>query len=605
MNLLNKFIQAFAFLFISISLFAQQPRPGDALMDVGVARIDITPEMPVRLAGYGARVKEEATKVMHRLEAKAMAFGSDAQNPSVFITIDLLGISDRITSVVREELAARAGIRPEQLAICASHTHGGPEIGSSINILSYREGPFGDSMLALEHLIHIAQYTESLKKKLVTVSLEALKNRQPSLVAWGQGQASFAANRRTKGGPIDVALPVIRVTDPAGKLRSVLVSYACHGTTLEGINEINGDWISEAQLQIEARHPGVIAMVAVGCGADANPRPRGEIEHMKKHGEEIAVNVDKLVKGQLEPLTTPPVGKMKWVDLPFAKIPTVEELINTTQTDKGLRAFYARISLDRIQRGDPIFPYVRYPVQVWSFGNAMAMVNLAGEVVVDYALRLKHELGAEHLWVNGYTNDVPCYIASRRVIREGGYEADYSMLCYDKPGPFVEEVEDIVVSAVHELIPGHFRAERDSVNSQQLVTRGDDGAYRLDAAKAKSVGPNIKYMPEWKAFGWFNTDDRAEWKVQVDKAGKYDVYLRWSVSDSEAGKSFVFKAGKKTIRGKIAKTGSWYTYHTTKIGTVQLMEGTLDMAFQSGAPSEKGPMLDLADLVLVPSGKRP
>ena len=141
--------------------------------------------------------------------------------------------------------------------ICASHTHGGPEIGNLLNILQYREGGYSDSLLPLDQSVHIAQYTEMLTQKLEEVSLAALRNRKPALVAWGQGQASFAANRRTEGGPVDPALPILRVTDPDGTLRAVFVNYACHGTTFEGINEINADWIGEAKQIIGASHPGL------------------------------------------------------------------------------------------------------------------------------------------------------------------------------------------------------------------------------------------------------------------------------------------------------------------------------------------------------------
>jgi hypothetical protein len=226
------------------------------------------------------------------------------------------------------------------------------------------------------------------------------------------------------------------------------------------------------------------------------------------------------------------------------------------------------------------------------------MVNLAGEVVVDYSTRLKNELGAEHLWINAYANDVPCYIASRRVVKEGGYEGETSMYWYDKPAPFAEEVEDIIVGAVHELIAPAYKTERDSVNHQQLI-KEDDGTYHLTAAKAAGIGPEIKYMPEWKAFGWFTTADKTEWNVDIEKAGKYDVYLDWAVSDSEAGKAFVFTSGSKKIKGKIGKTGSWFTYRTEKIGTLHLNAGTQKMVFASNATSQKGAMLDLREVKLV------
>ena len=84
--------------------------------------------------------------------------------------------------------------------------------------------------------------------------------------------------------------------------------------------------------------------------------------------------------------------------------------------------------------------------------QALAMVFLPGEVVVDYALRLKRDLG-DDLWVTAYANDVPCYIASRRVIGEGGYEVTGAMPTYDKPAALAPETEDLIVATVHELLP--------------------------------------------------------------------------------------------------------------------------------------------------------
>jgi neutral ceramidase len=588
-----------AFLLFSKISFSQQINATNGTMEVGVARIDITPDGPIRLAGYGIRDKSETHVVLQRLSAKAMAFGSDAQHPSVLITVDLVGIPWRITAKLEEQLSKKAGINPAQLVICASHTHGGPEVGNLLNILQYRGEHFSDSLLALDQLVHIAQYTEQLSRKLEEVALAALKNRKPAFVAWGQGQALFAKNRRTEGGPIDPALPFLRITNPDGTLRAVFVNYACHGTTLYGINEIHGDWIGEAQNIIETNHPGVIAMVTPGCGADADPQPRGSIADVRSHGQEISDNVDKLLTSQLQQLTSPPVGTMKWIKLPFSKVPTVPELIELTK-DKTVKGYYARLALDRVERGGTIPSELDYPVQIWNFGNKLAMINLAGEVVVDYSLRLKNELGAEHLWINAYSNDVPCYIASRRVIKEGGYEAESSMYYYDKPSPFAEEVEDIIVAAVHDIIPASFKVPRESTNHQEVIQRGNEGAFHLTAAKAQAVGSKIKYMPEWKAFGWFTTDDQAEWNVQLDKGAKYEVWMEWAVSDSQAGKSIVFEAGNKKVKVKAGKTGSWFTYKTQKIGTVYLPAGLQKMILKSNSKSEKGSMMDLREVKLIP-----
>ena len=592
------FFMAIGIVTLTGEISAQQNLKAGDYMDVGVAQIDITPEGPIRLAGYGVRKKTPSEGVLQRLGAKALAFGKDAQKPSILITVDLLGIPARITSKLTDQLSAKIGIDPANLAIFASHTHGGPELGNTLNILQYRGDNFSDSLLDPDHLVRIAAYTEQLSQKLEEVALAAMKNRKPAFVTWGQGQAGFAKNRRTPEGPVDPALPVLRVTDPDGKLRAVLVNYACHGTTLGGeVNKIHGDWMGEAQKVIEENHPGATALIAIGCGADANPDPRGTMEQVQLHGKEIADKVEKLLASPMEPLVSPPVGRIRWVKLPFAHVPTVPELIEQLE-DKSVKGYYARLALERIARGEDIPEALAYPVQVWTFGNELAMINLAGEVVVDYSIRLKNELGAEKLWINAYANDAPCYIASRRVIREGGYEAETSMYFYDKPSPFAEVVEDIIVETVHDLLPGSYKGLREATNQPEVVQPEADGVH-LRAAIARSSGPEIKYMPEWKAFGWFTEADRVEWDVEIEKKGMYEVYLQWSVSDDEAGKPFILEAGRQQVKGRVGKTGSWFTYRKEKIGRISLSAGSHKVVFRPASVSQKGALLDLREIILV------
>jgi hypothetical protein len=120
------------------------------------------------------------------------------------------------------------------------------------------------------------------------------------------------------------------------------------------------------------------------------------------------------------------------------------------------RGYFARLLLEQIERGQTLPTSVPYSVQTWSFGDSLAMVFLAGEVVVDYALRIKWETAQSRVWVSAYSNDVPCYIPSRRVISEGGYEVDLSMVFYGRAGRIADEAEDLIVSTVHDLLPPSF-----------------------------------------------------------------------------------------------------------------------------------------------------
>jgi hypothetical protein len=91
-------------------------------------------------------------------------------------------------------------------------------------------------------------------------------------------------------------------------------------------------------------------------------------------------------------------------------------------------------------------------VQAVQFGKDLTLVALGGEVVVDYVLRIKREFGSKGIIVAGYSNDVMSYIPSLRVLKEGGYEADQSMIYYGLPGPYDEQVEDRIMTTVHQVL---------------------------------------------------------------------------------------------------------------------------------------------------------
>jgi hypothetical protein len=93
-----------------------------------------------------------------------------------------------------------------------------------------------------------------------------------------------------------------------------------------------------------------------------------------------------------------------------------------------------------------------YPVQAWRLGAELTWVFLGGEVVVDYSLRLKRNLGSSRTWVSAYCNDVMAYIPSLRVLKEGGYEGGGAMVYYGLPASWAETVEEQIIAAVRHLV---------------------------------------------------------------------------------------------------------------------------------------------------------
>ena len=109
--------------------------------------------------------------------------------------------------------------------------------------------------------------------------------------------------------------------------------------------------------------------------------------------------------------------------------------------------------LERLDRGEQLASSYPYPIGVWRLGDEIRFVFLGGEVVVDFSLRLKAEMTPrQSTWVAGYANDVMAYVASRRVLREGGYEGGGAMVYYGLPASWAEESEEVIVRGVHKLL---------------------------------------------------------------------------------------------------------------------------------------------------------
>jgi hypothetical protein len=159
----------------------------------------------------------------------------------------------------------------------------------------------------------------------------------------------------------------------------------------------------------------------------------------------------------LGPVTTAEYHRM---ELPFDR-PVTRETLAAATAGRGMAAqLTARQWVERIDAGEPAPTGVPFAVQCWTFGPRLAMVFLTGEVVSDYSLRLRRELGVERTWVNAYSNDVPCYVASARMFPEGGYEVDSSMAYYGWPTRLTPHVEDLIVSEVHSVLPAGWEKNR-------------------------------------------------------------------------------------------------------------------------------------------------
>lgn len=417
----------------------------------GVARVKITPPPAFWMSGYAART-HPSEGVYQDLWAKALALRDGEGHQAVLVTTDLIGLPRVLSDEVASRVEARLEVPRQALVLSASHTHCGPAVRKNLAVLY----DFGD-----EDRKRVDAYGDELADRLVEVVGQALANLAPARLSVGHGSVGFAVNRReptpegvkigvNPSGPVDHDVPVLKVTAEDGSLRAVLFGYACHNTTLGGdFYQIGGDYAGFAQAEIERAHPGATALFMMLCGGDQNPNPRGTLDLARQYGEALAAEVGRVVGTALLPVRPPIRTALEVVSLDFAPHTRAVFEQEAASPDK-FRQRRARLMLAAYDEGKPV-RQTPYPVQAIRLGQDLTLLALGGEPVVDYVLRAKKELAGENLIVAGYCHDVMCYIPSRRVQREGGYEAVDNTIYYGQPGPLAETVEETVFAAVRRV----------------------------------------------------------------------------------------------------------------------------------------------------------
>ena len=406
-----------------------------ATLKAGIGRSDITPAGPIWLSGYAARTKP-SEGALHKLWAKAVVIESGRGQRIVIVSTDVIGIPRSVADDVAARVEKQHGVKRAQLLLNASHSHTGPVIWSNLNNLT---------VFPPDEKEKLVVYARKFADDIVAAIGAAVRDLAPATLEYGAGKAGFAMNRRAVFAekPIDHTVPVLKLSTPGGRIRAILFGYACHNTTLTAeVYQLSGDYAGFAAAELESQYPGASALFLMLCGADQNPNPRGTIELGRKWGGELAAEVARVANGGMTAIDGPIRSSLRLISLEFARR-TRQDFEAELKAPLAARARRGRMMLEALDSGRKI-DAIDYPVQAVRFGRALTLVALGGEVVVDYALRLRREYPGEPLVVAGYSNDVMCYIPSARVLREGGYEADDSMIYYGQPGQFADDVEERV-----------------------------------------------------------------------------------------------------------------------------------------------------------------
>ena len=412
----------------------------------GVACMNITPTEPMWMAGYASRTHPSEGK-LHDLWAKALVLKDTKGNTAVLVTTDIVGFPKKMADNICSRLNSEYNLSRSQIILNSSHTHSGPVLqGGLVDIY-----PMGTN--EWEKVDH---YSVLLEDQIVKVVGKALKSLKPANLFSGNGITRFQVNRRNNNeqklsaqselkGPNDYAVPVLKVTNPKGKIVALAFGYACHGTVLNGY-QWSGDYPGFAQIELEKSFPGTVALFFQGTAGDQNPIPRRTIPLAQQYGEELASAVKRVVKEEMKPLAPEILTAYSKIELPLENGPTEETLVQLINSSTGYQQSWAKRMLGKIKSGESFIKSYDFPIQIWKLGDQLVMA-LGGEPTIEYDLKLKQLFG-NGAFVLGYSNDVMSYIPSEIIIKEGGYEGNTSQTAYGLPAVWKPSIEKKILQGM-------------------------------------------------------------------------------------------------------------------------------------------------------------
>ena len=414
----------------------------------GVSKVCITPPVGTWQGGYGARTSP-AQGVHDDLYARAIVLrgggGSSLESAVAIVSVDVVGLQRDLADGARRRAAELTGIPAQNIALCCSHTHGGPIFRPFVG----REGPQPD-----------ADYLLLLEKYLAGAVAAAARDLRPVALRLGRGEAHFNVNRRLKTaeglmmrpnpeGPVDHETLVLRVdeVDTSGSARgssplAVLFRFSCHATAMGANNYLlTADYPGAAAAHIEgAYREATTALFLQGCAGDIRPHLKSatggftgaDWTILDRLGRELGAAV---VSGAERTLLVDPTGA---ADGPVA---VASETVTLPYDD-----YPGKASADE---GMPA------EVQVLRLGP-FCVVTLPGEVFVEIGWRVRDAVAEQlgiapsRVIVTAYANGSIGYLPTAAAVQEGGYETT-AYQHQGRPAGYVPHAEDLLVQTAAQV----------------------------------------------------------------------------------------------------------------------------------------------------------
>ncbi|MFZ0282715.1 MAG: neutral/alkaline non-lysosomal ceramidase N-terminal domain-containing protein [Bacteroidales bacterium] len=392
------FIASFIFLFTS----GQGPKEGK--LQAGIAKIDITPDIPVMLYGYASR-KAPSEGVHDQLYARAIVFENNG-NKVVLVSSDLGSYGSEVLTEFRRSILEKYNLKESELFLSAIHSHSSPIL--SLN----KETGYPGNII----------YTGKLNQKLLTLIGEAIKNLKPVQTGIGTGYSPVGSNRREMRpdgsinlgrnpyGPTDKEVLVMKITSADGIPIAGIYDYATHATSLGPANlMISGDVLGiSAQFVEKIFGKDLIAPVFAGASGDIDPWYRV----LPGFNSEPGWIPEPVLLGTL-------LGE---------EVVHIFRSIKETTMQGNINTSFSTIELPRKKPADgkpvPENQSATVPVNITAarISEDIAFIGFSVEMLTEIGMKIKSGSPFKHTFLITHCNGSSGYLPPAGLYKEGGYE---------------------------------------------------------------------------------------------------------------------------------------------------------------------------------------
>jgi hypothetical protein len=396
-----------AFALLAALAFSEARAADSTAFRVGAADKDITPPAGVPMWGYGARHDMLSQGTLDPLMAKAIVIAA-GEDKVALVGIDIgRGPTEAMMKIIREEIAAKAGIK--HVLITGSHTHHGPVIELT------DEPRFGKGKFDVA-----VEYTKKLPQLLIDAILEADKSGKPAKLGVAIETVTLNRNRHTKREPrvTDPQLAVLRFDDLSDKPIAILVNFAAHPVMTDTkVLKYSADYPGFLKNKVEAELAAKCVFMQ-GASGDMSPNVGSGPPGPSGFGQTLADYVIALARSAKPEVPAHPSVK--------GTVDTFHFKTRVNLKDPAVAALFERAFFPELTRnyaklyGDSLAAELNTVL----LNGEIALVGGSGEFFCNHANRLKARAYVKHTFFFGYCNGHSMYFPTIEAASEGGYGAD-------------------------------------------------------------------------------------------------------------------------------------------------------------------------------------